>query len=116
MELHRRTQMGARPPIIFLGAGLKTTHCALGGDAWRMTELFCWLWHCAATAVALKRHERVSAFNLVLKHFTTIKITITPANIKHITKQTDAINRRTAKINSLIILSSSPFRTMICLH
>jgi len=30
------TQMGAKPPINFLGA--KTTHCALGGDAWRMNE------------------------------------------------------------------------------
>jgi len=27
--------------------------------------LVCWLWYCAATAVALKRHERVNAFNLV---------------------------------------------------
>jgi len=60
--------MGDRPPINFLG--LKTTHCALGGDAWRMTQknyfmLVCWLWHCAATAVALQRHEGVNAFNLV---------------------------------------------------
>jgi len=60
--------MGARPPIIF--GGLKTTHCALGGDAWRMTQknyfmLVCWLWHCAATAVALQVHEGVNAFNLV---------------------------------------------------
>jgi len=30
------------------------------------SELVCWLWHCAATAVALKRHERTNAFNLVL--------------------------------------------------
>jgi len=50
--------------------GLKTTHCALGGDAWRMSQkncfmLVCWLWHCAATAVALQMHERVNAFNLV---------------------------------------------------
>ena len=29
------------------------------------SELVCWLWHCTATAVALKRHERVNAFNLV---------------------------------------------------
>ena len=29
------------------------------------SELVCWLWHCAATAVALQRHERVNAFNLV---------------------------------------------------
>jgi len=28
--------MGARPPINFWG--LKVTHCALGGDAWRVTE------------------------------------------------------------------------------
>ena len=28
-------------------------------------ELVCWLWHCAATAVALKRNERANAFNLV---------------------------------------------------
>jgi len=27
--------------------------------------LVCWLWHCAATAVALQRHERVNAFKLV---------------------------------------------------
>ena len=27
---------GYRPPINFWG--LKTTHCALGGDAWRVTE------------------------------------------------------------------------------
>ena len=27
--------------------------------------LVCWLWHCAATAVVLKRHERVNAFYLV---------------------------------------------------
>jgi len=24
--------------FFFLGGGLKTTHCALGGDAWRVTE------------------------------------------------------------------------------
>jgi len=67
--LHRRTQIGARPPINF--GGLKTTQCALGGDAWRMNQknyfmLACWLWHCAATAVALQMHEGVNAFNLVL--------------------------------------------------
>jgi len=28
--------MGARPPNNSLG--LKTTHCAIGGDAWRVTE------------------------------------------------------------------------------
>ena len=27
---------GLGPRLIFLGA--KTTHCALGGDAWRVTE------------------------------------------------------------------------------
>jgi len=54
-SFQRSTEMGARPPINF--GGLKTTHCALGGDAWR--ELVCWLWHCAATAAALKRHEHL---------------------------------------------------------
>jgi len=59
---------GLGPRLIF--GGLKTTHCALGGDAWRMTQknyfmLVCWLWHCAATAVALQMHEGVNAFNLV---------------------------------------------------
>jgi len=24
--------------FFFFGGGLKTTHCAIGGDAWRMTE------------------------------------------------------------------------------
>ena len=28
--------------------------------------LVCWLWHCAATAVALQMHEGVNAFNLVI--------------------------------------------------
>ena len=60
--------MGARPPINFLG--LKTTHYALSGDAWRMIQknyfmLDCCPWHCAATAVALQMHEGVNAFNLV---------------------------------------------------
>jgi len=60
--------MGLGPRLIILG--LKTTHCALGGDAWRMTQknyfmLVCWLWHCAATAVALQMHEGVNAINLV---------------------------------------------------
>jgi len=59
---------GIGPRLIFWE--LKTTHCALGGDAWLMSEknyfmLVCWLWHCAATAVALQRHERVNAFNRV---------------------------------------------------
>jgi len=66
---------GLGPLLIFWG--LKTTHCALGGDAWRMTQknyfmLVCWLWHCAATAVELQMHEGVNAFNLVIlkdKHF-----------------------------------------------
>jgi len=35
-SFHRRTQMGARPQINFLG--LKTTQCTLGADAWRMTQ------------------------------------------------------------------------------
>jgi len=46
--------------------GLKTTHCTTCW--WRLAsdwELVCWLWHSAATAVALKRHERANAFNLV---------------------------------------------------
>jgi len=29
-------EWGLGPPLIFWG--LKTTHCALGGDAWRVTE------------------------------------------------------------------------------
>jgi len=50
--------------------GLKTTHCALGGDAWRMNQknycmLVCWLWHCAATAAALQMHEGVNALFLI---------------------------------------------------
>jgi len=32
-------------------------------------HLLCWLWHCAAMAVAFKRHERVNAFNLVVYVF-----------------------------------------------
>jgi len=62
---------GLGPQIIFWG--LKTTHCALGGDAWRMNRknyfmLVCSLRHCATTAVALQTHEGVNAFNLVLLH------------------------------------------------
>jgi len=56
--------MGARPPNNFLGAKnyiLRTWWWRLASDS----ELVCWLWHCAATAVALKRHERVNAVNLV---------------------------------------------------
>jgi len=56
--------MGTRPPINILGAKnytLRTWWWRLASD-W---ELVCWLWHCAATAVALKKHERVNAFNLV---------------------------------------------------
>jgi len=30
------------------------------------SELVCWLWHCAATVVALKIHERANAFSLVI--------------------------------------------------
>ena len=37
------------------------------------SELVCWLWHCAATAVALKRHEPVNAFNLVDLYFWSVK-------------------------------------------
>jgi len=62
--MHRRTKMGARHPINFLGAKNYT----LRTWWWRLareSELVCWLWHCAATAVALKRHERANAFNLV---------------------------------------------------
>ena len=55
--------MGARPSINFWG--LKTTHCALGGDAWRVTENYFAGYGTAATAVALKRHEPENAFNLV---------------------------------------------------
>ena len=35
-SFQRYTEMGARSPINFLG--LRTTLCALGGDAWRVTE------------------------------------------------------------------------------
>ena len=35
-SFQRRTEMGARPPINFWG--LKTTYCALGGDAWRVSQ------------------------------------------------------------------------------
>ena len=55
-------------PRLIWGAGLKITHYALGGDAWRVTR------HCAATAVALKRHERVNAFNLVCLYFDNYSI------------------------------------------
>ena len=57
-------KLGLGPPINFLGAKnytLRTWWWRVASD-W---ELVCWLWHCAATAVALKRHERVNAFNLV---------------------------------------------------
>jgi len=60
----RRTEMEARPPINFWGAKnytLRTWWWRLASES----ELVCWLWHCAATAVALKRHERVNVFNLV---------------------------------------------------
>jgi len=56
---------GLGPPINFMGAKNYTLHTWW----WRLTsnsELVCWLWHCAVpTAVALKGHERVNAFNLV---------------------------------------------------
>jgi len=56
---------GLGPQIIFWG--LKTTQCTLlhvgtGAAVWRMTQML--VRYC--TAVALKRHERVNAFNLVL--------------------------------------------------
>ena len=50
-------------PRLFWGAKnytLRTWWCRLASDS----DLVCWLWHCAATAVALKRHERANAFNL----------------------------------------------------
>ena len=52
-------------PKYFLGAKNYTLRIW----CWRLasdSELVCWLWHCAATAVALKRHEGVNAFNLVV--------------------------------------------------
>jgi len=50
---------GLGPRLIF--GGLKTTHCALGADAWRTTQnLFMLVRYC--TAFALKMHERVNAF------------------------------------------------------
>jgi len=55
---------GLGTPINFLGAKnytLRTWWWRLASES----ELVCWLWHCAAMAVALKRHERVNAFNLV---------------------------------------------------
>jgi len=54
---------GLGPKIIFAGYiyTLRTWWWRLASD-W---ELVCWLWHCAATAVALQRHERANAFNLV---------------------------------------------------
>ena len=68
MQFPTSYRNGGQVPINFWG--LKTTQCALGGDAWRMTQknqfmLVLWLWHCAATAVALQRYEGVNAFNLV---------------------------------------------------
>jgi len=75
MEFASTYKMGARPPINFLGAknyALRTWWWRLASD-W---EVVCWLWHCAATVVALKRHERVNAFNLVynIKCFPAIKL------------------------------------------
>ena len=58
------TKWGGRPPINFWGAKnytLRTWWWRLASD-W---ESVCWLWHCAATAVASKSHERANAFNLV---------------------------------------------------
>ena len=44
---------GLGPQLIF--GGLKTTHCALGGDAWRMTQkiTLCWLIKCVIQNVTL---------------------------------------------------------------
>jgi len=72
-------KLGLGPRLIFWG--LKTTHCALDGDAWRMTQknyfmLVCWLWHCAATAVASQMHEGVNAFNLVFHVFIAVAIMV----------------------------------------
>ena len=55
---------GLGPRLIFFGAKnytLRTWRWRLASDS----ELVCWLWHCAATAVALQRHERANAFNPV---------------------------------------------------
>jgi len=38
----------------------------LANDSENYFMVVCWLWHFAATAVALKRHERVNAFNLAV--------------------------------------------------
>ena len=66
-SFQRRTQMGLGPRL-FLGAKNYTLHTWW----WRLANysknyfmLVCWLWHCAATAVALQMHEGVNAFNLV---------------------------------------------------
>ena len=32
------SKWGLGPRLILLGGGLKTTHCALGGDAWRVNQ------------------------------------------------------------------------------
>ena len=63
-RFQRRNEMGVRPPNNSLGVKIYT----LRTWWWRLAsdwELVCWLWHCAATAVALKRHERANTFNLV---------------------------------------------------
>ena len=72
MEFASPYPNGDKAPINFLGAKnytLRTWWWRLASD-W---ELVCWLWHCAATAVALKRHERVNAFNLVLVEIRVIR-------------------------------------------
>jgi len=71
MELASPYLNGARPQINFFRRGgaknytLRTWWWRLASD-W---ELVCWLWHCAVTVVALKRHERANAFNLVCMAF-----------------------------------------------
>jgi len=56
-SLHRRTQMGARPPNNILGT--KNWKIAKNADLELATLNF------DCTADALKRHERANAFNLV---------------------------------------------------
>ena len=58
-------------PQLFFGAK-NYTLCTWWWCLASESELVCWLWHWAATAVALKRHERVNAFNLVAKDATFI--------------------------------------------
>jgi len=49
---------GLGTPINFLflgGRGLRTTHCALGGDAWRMTQKITLCWFAGYGTVQLRR-------------------------------------------------------------